>query len=663
MQPSWQIPRPALFWLLATQAVMAVLQAGRLPLWLLGAGALVFGWRILIYRGRGRHPGRWAKTALVVLCAGAIVAEYGQVHGLEPMVTLLWCGFLLKLLEMHQRRDALILVCLGYFVAASHALFDQTPAAALVVLAGAVLTTAVLAALFQRAGGGYWQPLRTAGLLLLEAVPLMLLLFLVMPRLGSLWTVPRTDPQGTLGLSDRLAPGDIGALGASDALAFRVEFDAEPPPRAALYWRALVLSRFDGRRWSRAEWGDPGGVPPRRGGAPPQPWEQKVERLGTPVAYQVIAEPSGRRWLFGLETPVPDHPEVVLDGDLSLSREAPLTSRWSYRARSWPEYRIAVAGLSAFQRQRETALPGTANPRSRAEAVRWRAAAGSDAAYIDQVLAYYHRGHVYSLKAPLLGADAVDEFLWQTKRGFCEHFASSFAFLLRAAGIPARVVVGYQGGEYHPDAGYLMVHQYDAHAWTEAWLQGRGWVRIDPTLAVAPERIELSVTQLLDSRSPLLADSPLAGAGLGNASWRSRLRLQLDYYDYLWAQWVLGYELRQEQLLRGWLGGWDPWRLGLFVLAAGGLALLPALLGQLRLGRKPPRPPIERLFEHFVRRLARRGVMRRTGEGPRSLAARAAREQPALAAQVAVIAEGLEQGLYGSPMPQLGDLRRSIRRL
>lgn len=663
MQPSWQIPRPALFWLLATQAAMALLQAGQLPPWLLGAGALVFGWRILIYRGRGRYPGRWAKTALVVLCGGAIVAEYGQVHGLEPMVTLLWCGFLLKLLEMHQRRDALILVCLGYFVAASHALFDQSPVGALAMLTGALLVTTALAALFQRSEGGHWRPLRTAGLLLLEAVPLMLMLFLVMPRLGSLWTVPRTSPQGTLGLSDQLAPGDIGELGASDALAFRVEFSGKPPPRKELYWRALVLSEFDGRRWSRADWGYPGGVQPRRGGKPPQPWEQSVERLGDPIAYNLIAEPSGKTWLFGLETPVPAAPEVMLNGDLTLSRDTPLVSRWTYRARSWPTHRVAAAGLSPTQREWETALPGTANPRTRAEAVRWRAAAASDAAYIAEVLNLYRRGHIYSLKAPLLGADAVDEFLWDSKRGFCEHFASSFAFLMRAAGIPARVVVGYQGGEYHPDASYLMVHQYDAHAWTEVWLAERGWVRVDPTLAVAPERVELSVSELLDMRDGLLADSPLAGAGRGGASWRSRLRLQLDYYDYLWAKWVLAYELRQEQLLHGWLGGWDPWRLGLFVLAVGGFALLPVLIGQLRLGRQPPRPPLERLFRRFARRLAKRGVMRRVGEGPRSLAARVAREQPALAARATAIAGQLEQGLYGGSIPPLPKLRRQIRTL
>src|SRR5690606_36582226 len=211
------------------------------------------------------------------------------------------------------------------------------------------------------------------------------------------------------------------------------------------------------------------------------------------------------------------------------------------------------------------------------------------------------------------GADAVDEFLFETRKGFCEHFASSFAVLMRAAGIPARVVVGYQGGQYHPDEGYLIVRQYDAHAWTEVWLPGRGWLRVDPTAAVAPERIEISVSDLLDSTTGVLSDSPLAG-GRGSAGWRSRLRLQLDYYDYLWARWVLGYELRQEQLLRGWLGGWDPWRIGLFILLAGVLALVPVLVGQLRLGRRPPRPPLERLFLDFTRRLARHGIQRRTGE-------------------------------------------------
>lgn len=663
MQPSWQIPRPALFWLLATQAVVAVLQAGHLPLWLLGAGALVFGWRILIYQGRGRYPGRWTKTALMVLCGGAIVAEYGQVHGLEPMVTLLWCGFLLKLLEMHQRRDALILVCLGYFVTASHALFDQTPAGALVMLAGALLVTAALAALFQRTEGGYWRPLRTSGLLLLEAVPLMLVLFLVMPRLGSLWTVPSPSPQGTIGIDDELSPGDLGALGISDELAFRVEFEGAPPSRNELYWRGPVLSRFDGRRWSRIDlWDHPESGRPRSGGERPQPWEDAFERLGRRHDYQVIIEPTGNGQLFALQTPVPRQAEVMLHADSVLTRSQPVTSRWRYQVHSWLDHRIAAGELSAVRAALETALPGGANPRARETAVRWRREAGSDQAFIDRVLAEFHDHFIYSLRAPTLGADAVDEFLFETRKGFCEHFASSFAVLMRAAGIPARVVVGYQGGQYHPDAGYLIVRQYDAHAWAEVWLPGRGWLRVDPTAAVAPERIEISVSDLLDSTTGVLSDSPLAG-GRGGAGWRSRLRLQLDYYDYLWARWVLGYELRQEQLLRGWLGGWDPWRIGLFIVLAGVLALVPVLVGQLRLGRRPPRPPLERLFLDFTRRLARHGIQRRTGEGPRSLAARTAREQPALAERATAIGEQLEQGLYGDQIPPLDALRHRIRGL
>lgn len=388
-----------------------------------------------------------------------------------------------------------------------------------------------------------------------------------------------------------------------------------------------------------------------------------MERRGAALRYQVIIEPSGNDWLFALKVPAPEHPEVRLHPDLSLTRTLPVSSRWSYPVASWLDHSVAAEGLSAVQRRQQTALPGSGNPRARARALEWRRQAGSETDFIDQVLAQYQRDFTYSLRAPPLGADTVDEFLWDTRRGFCEHFASSFAFLMRAAGIPARVVVGYQGGEYHPAAGYLIVRQYDAHAWTEVWLQGRGWVRVDPTAAVAPERIETSVSELLDTEQSVLADSPLAGGGLGRAGWFSRLRLRLDYYDYLWAKWVLGYELRQEQLLRGWLGGWDPWRAGLFVLAAGAAALLPVLLGQLRAGRRPPRPVLERLFARYSRKLARRGLQRRIGEGPRSLARRAARERPELAAQTRTIGELLEQGLYGDAEPDLRALRRHIRRL
>ncbi len=664
MHPSWQIPRPALFWLLGTQVTLAALQFRQLPFWLLLAGALVLGWRMQIYRGRWRYPGAAAKAALVATCGGAILVDYGRIYGLEPMVALLWSGFILKLLEMHARRDALILVLLGYFVAASHCLFYQTPTAAVATLAGALLVTGVLAALCQRPDGGLWRPLGVASMLLLEAIPLMMVLFLVMPRLGSLWTVPRPSAQGSLGVDDQLSPGDLGELGVSDAVAFRVEFEGQPPPQRELYWRGLVLSRFDGRRWHRIEpWGYPGGSEPRRGNAPARPWESQVERFGEALRYQVIIEPTGKRWLFALDTPSPEDPEVLLQRDLTLIRELPLTERWSYRVRSWPTHRIGAQGLSASHQSLETALLGGSNPRTREWARQLRAEATSEADFIDLVLAHYHRDYIYSLRAPTLGAQAIDEFLWETRRGFCEHFASSFVFMMRAAGIPARVVVGYQGGEFHPSANYLIVRQYDAHAWAEVWLQHRGWIRIDPTAAVAPERIETSVNELLGTEQSVLADSPLASGARHGAGWRAHLRLRLDYYDYLWAKWVLGYELRQEQLLRSWLGGWDPWRAGIFVIAAGILALIPVLLVQFRAMRRPPQPPLERLFTNYCRKLARLGLARRAGEGPRSLALRAAREHPALAAQIEMINVLFEQGLYGGGTPDLKRLRRHIRKL
>ncbi len=655
MEPVWQIPRPALFWLLFTVVALAGLHADHLTPWLLVAGALVLGWRIQIYRGVWRYPGRWAKAVLVLMCGGAILASYGRLYGLEPMVALLWSGFILKLLEMQRRRDALILVCLGYFVAVTQCLFSQTPGTALATLGGVLLVTVVLAALHRRAEAGYWRPMGTAALLLAEAVPLMLILFLVMPRLGSLWTVPQPR-QGAIGVSDVLAPGDLSRLGASGEVAFRVKFDGAPPPHNQLYWRGLVLSRFDGRNWSRIE-------PTRHPGTAPQSPDLSVERRGAPVHYQMILEPSGENWLFVLETPVPESPEVTLNDDLTLTRATPVASRWSHSLTSWMDYRAAAGGLGDGRRALETALPGAANPRARELAARWRGEVDSDAVLVERVLALYNSDYVYSLEAPLLGRDSVDEFLWRTKRGFCEHFASSFVFILRAAGVPARVVVGYQGGEYHPDAGYLIVHQYDAHAWAEVWLAGRGWVRVDPTAAVAPERIETSVADLLGGEQAFLADSPLSLVRFRGIRWLDRLRLQLDYYDYLWAQWVLGYEYRQERLLTGWLGAWDPWRLGFFILGAGALALLPVLCGQLRLARRPAHPPLERLFERYCRQLARHGVARAQGEAPRALAERVARERPALGADATVISALLEEGMYGGGKPDLADLRRRIRRL
>lgn len=670
MQPTWQTPRPALWWMLVSVCVALALHLGHLPAWLLALAALTIGWQVQVYRGAWRLPRALIKALLGLSCFGGVVVSYGRLTGLEPMVALLVSGFLLKLLEIHYRRDALVVVYLAYFIVAIQCLFDQGMLTALRVIAGICIVTAALVALYQyhEPGRGklslYWRPLRSSLLITLQSVPLMAVLFIVMPRIGALWAVPKSTANAVVGVSDSMSPGDFTALGASGKVAFRVEFDGEIPPQRTLYWRGLVFSRFDGRTWSQTgPWGYRDGATMQWYGQPNEPWDAQITRNGKPLDYRVTMEASHSPWLFALSTPLPQSRGVALTRDFRLFYKHPVGSEMQYRVRSWQDYRLEANGLTNWRQKMELALPEGFNPRTREVAERWLRETPDTEAFIKRVLQLYNDSFVYTLKPPPLGKHSVDEFLWESRRGFCEHFASSFVFFMRAAGVPARVVVGYQGGERHPSDNYLLVHQYDAHAWAEVWLPERGWVRIDPTAAVAPERVEMSFADLFSGNEEFLADSLSALERYRHIRWVNRLRLRLDALEYTWAKWVLGYENVQESLLLRLLGRVDPLRVGLLLLLAGLVALIPVAVMMLRGRGKVHRDELDKLFVNFCRRMANAGLPRQSGEGPRDFAGRVALERPDLADQVRAFTRAYEQQRYGLERWDIAGLRGGLRRL
>ncbi len=661
MPSSWQIPRAGLLWLLVAMAAIIAVHAPHLPPWTLGAAVVALWWRFQVDRGVWSYPGRWAKAALLILCGGGLVATYGNVFELEPMVALAVSGLVLKLLEMHRRRDALIVVFLGYFLAIVACLFAQTMMVAVVVLVCLALVTAALVGLHHQhrwLRNDWLQPLRTGAVLLLQALPLMLVLFLIMPRIGSLWAVPQPQQRAVTGVGDSMAPGGFTALGRSGAVAFRAAFAGSTPAQHALYWRGPVLSHFDGRRWTRAEadtrWRDffaPGGEA-----------ADAIEHLGAPIDYEIVLEETNAHWLFALMAPAALGPDMGLTPAATLIRRTPVVGRSRYQVRSWLHYRLAAAELAPSQRALNLALPPGFNPQTRQIAEQWRLQTPEPRALIARVLDLFRREFIYTLTPPSLGTHSVDEFLWQTRRGFCEFYASSFVVFMRAAGIPARVVTGYQGGERHP-GGYLLVHQYDAHAWAEVWLAGRGWVLVDPTAAVAPERIETTFADLFGEDAAFLGRSLFALERYRHWGLLNALRLRLDALDYAWSKWVLGYDSVQNDVLTGLLGGVDSLRIAAFLLVAGGLALIPVAVALRWARRRPRREPLEALFLACCERLARLGIVRATGEGPRSLAARVAVEKPHLAPTVTAVADLFERARYAGDAPELRRLRRALRGL
>ena len=642
------IPRISLTWLLVAQALVIVPHLGNLPLWVIGLWLGCAGWRVQIFRMRVGYPTRLATAGLMLAAAAGVFASRGSLVGLDAGVVLLIAAFVLKLVELRSQRDALVLILLGFFCVVTAYLFDDSLlAAAYSLLPVSALLAALIGLQQSRLAMRPWPTLRLSLGLLAQALPLMLLLFVFFPRLGPLWALP--NPNKVLsGLSDSMAPADIAELSKSDELVFTATFNGAPPARAQLYWRALTLEHFDGRRWSQAPLVN-------------QPNAAQWTARGQPWEYSVIAQASGRNWLFALDVARSEEGGIQARRDFSLQSPQPLDQPLQYRVRSWPEVlRNADLPMSAMADSLQ--LPAQSDPRSRAWARELLARHPKPDDLVQALLQHFNREpYHYTLKPPPVGVDSIDEFLFRTRRGFCAHYAGAMTFVLRAAGIPARVVAGYQGGELNPRGNFLTVRQFDAHAWVEYWQAGQGWTSVDPTFAVAPERIEQGLEQALSGEQSFLADSPLSPLRYRQVAWLNQLRLSWDDLNHGWQRWVLGYQGAQQlQLLQRWFGRMDGQLLGLALVGGGGL-----LLGLLALFLFKPwrreRDLLLRQFRRFERLLARHGVPRQAAEGPRAYAERAARQLPAQAEAIRAFAQAFEAQQYGRTALDAQSLVRSLR--
>jgi transglutaminase-like putative cysteine protease len=484
--------------------------------------------------------------------------------------------------------------------------------------------------------------LRTAASLLLQASPVMLLLFVLFPRVqGPLWGMPQDAYSGVTGLSDSMSPGSLSRLSTSDAIAFRVKFAGDPPPRGQLYWRGPVFWDFDGRTW-------------RPGGGRLRPQFQ-FQALGTPVDYEVTLEPHNLFWLFGLDLPSRAPPNARVTSDYQMFSVLPVRSRVRYDLRSYPNY-VATDGNGIEEMQSATRLPRNVNPRARALAQEWRRTLGNDEAILRQAIEFLRAGGFeYTLQPPLLQENTVDEFLFETKKGFCEHFASSFTFLMRAAGVPARVVTGYQGGDPNPVDEYLVVRQADAHAWSEVWLAGRGWTRVDPTAVVVPLRVESGLAASVPQDSvPYLMRQDL--------TWLRNMRYNWDALANKWNQWVLGYNPDRQRDMLNRLGVNQPsWQLLAQILFWSVAAVIGLTAGWL-LWRVRRKDPVQAAWLAFCAKLGRKGLARGASEGPLDYARRIEQALPEKTGDVREIS-GLYTALrYGREHPP-GDVARLRRQV
>jgi protein-glutamine gamma-glutamyltransferase len=477
---------------------------------------------------------------------------------------------------------------------------------------------------------GWRRSLGYTGRVSAQALPIALVLWLFFPRLDTpFWRMPPDKSAAESGLSDSMSPGDIINLALSDEVAFRVRFEGAEPPAAELYWRGPVLHDFDGRTWRRTT--------PISAQAP------GLVGIGAAYQYVLSLEPSSHNWIFALDWP--DRWNLTagsLTGDYMLVQSTPLSRRIDVTAVSHTRVRTGDA-LSESARRRDLALPAARNPRTLALARELRRAHPGDMEYARAVLELFRREEFfYTLEPPPLGADSVDEFLFDTRRGFCGHYASAFATLMRAAGIPARVVTGYQGGLYNQYGGYRIVHQSDAHAWNEIWVDGTGWVRFDPTSAIAPARVEHSIADAL-------ATSESAAGGWRRFVWIRDLRLELDALGQLWRERILQFNQFSQMQMLASLGVPEPDGRKIVMLMAAGLVLAFAwLTWQIRREQRPsPKDPLVRAYDSLCRKLAAVGLSRKAHEGAETYAARVALERPDLARTVTALCRRYSKLRYG----------------
>lgn len=677
---SYQIPRITFVWLLVALLSVLLPHVMRMPFWLLVMCAAAIIGRILIYQGRIGQPGNRTKMALVVIMVVLLPLQFGRdIFSTDAMVGVLMVGITLKLLEMYQKRDVLLVMYLCYFTVIAEFLYSQAILITIYMSLCVVLITGALMSLHQTQEAQ--KPLRTlkmSAIILLQSVPLMLAFFILFPRISPLWSVPLQAAQNSTGLSENMAPGDIGELTRSADVAFRVLFRGEPPPYAELYWRALTLEDFNGRQWRRSNFPEDRsqylGVRSREA----REWYDNIEVEGSPVDYNIIMEPTYRTWIYTLQMPRFSHDQMVLRRDFQVETVRPVAQRYTYDARSYLSFSADKDPDYIPPRRTRGLTDGggndfAGNPRARVFASELRTRFSretlgrnaADHAYIDAVLQHFRdEEFFYTLSPATLGDNPVDEFLFDTREGFCEHYASAFTFLMRAANIPARVVTGYQGGEFNPYDGTLTVRQYDAHAWSEVWLPGEGWQRVDPTAAVAPERIEQGSDFTLQEEEEFLNDATFALVNFRGSAVLNDLRLRLEMMDYAWNRFVLNYNQDSQFQLFNRLFG-DVTRTKIMLTVVSFMALVGAFIAFF-VFRQPavaPKPAATQQYLRFCSYLARLGFARKPGETPQHYLERVGGANPQWRDEMRAVTEAFVAITFGGKADDKDQLRNLQRRV
>ena len=642
--PGWShLPRDArdVLFLLGVIAWTVAPHFIHLPLWCLALTAVVIAWRAIVAVTQAPLPRRAILFAVLALAIGLTLWSHRTVLGKDAGVTLLVVLMVLKTLELRARRDALVVFFLGFFIVLTNFLYTQSMAvaAAMVVSVWGLLTALVLAHMpvgrppIARAG-------RVAAQAALFGAPIMLVLFMFFPRVAPLWAVPQESLAKT-GLSGTLRMGGVAELAIDDSIALRARFAGPAPPANSLYWRGPVLSRFDGREWFRGE-----------SFARSVPRPLRLEVRGPALAYEMTLEPSRLPMLPLLEAtaerPTLRDVRMLQRSDLQWVTERPITERLRFSAKAWLDYSHGPLQADLALRD-DTDLPPGYNPRTLAWAValqrRPDLALASPEQLAQAVLAHVTEGFTYTLTPGEYGDEdgrhAIDEFWLDRREGFCEHFSTAFVVIMRALDVPARIVTGYQGADPVLQDGDVIVRNSHAHAWAEIWIEGRGWARVDPTAAVAPERV-------MQSRSLRPRPGFVAGAIEGlNPELMASLRRSWERVNNSWNQWVLRYSKNEQFDLLQRLGWREPETIDLAYLLIALLSVASLAGAAWAWWDRRRRDPWQRLAARVAKRLDSLDVDVADHEGPRRWAERVRKRLGPPGEAVAVQLEALEAMRYG----------------
>jgi transglutaminase-like putative cysteine protease len=605
--------------LLLACASVLLPQFHHVPTWVTATSSILMLWRGWITFRGNRMPPHWLLLPIAIASMAGVFAAYKTLLGREAGVTMLFLLLSLKLLEMRARRDLFVVVFLSFFLLLTNFFNSQSiGTAVMTVLTVVLILTAQLSFQYTGRVPPLMRRLKLAAVIVVLAVPLTVVLFFLFPRIqGPLWRLPGDAASGHTGMSDTMSPGNFSNLALSDDVAFRVKFEDAAPPQQKLYWRGLVLDTYDGRTWSHKR----NGI--RR--------DVRFRPNGNAVRYQVTLEPQGKHWLFVLE--MPQSPPIIaglataMDADFQSIALQPIDERLRYDAESYPNAQ-ADPDPPSFALQTWLQLPPDYDPLTRQFAEDLRRQTSDDVQRVNAVLAFFRtKQFSYTLEPPMLGRNAIDEFLFSTRAGFCEHYSSAFVVLMRAMHIPARVVNGYQGGEVNPVNGLMTVRQSDAHAWAEVWLRNTGWVRVDPTAAVAPERVRHNLASAL----PRTMLGGLIDLDIGRKnSWLASLRFDWDAFNNAWNQWVLNYSVdKQKNFVRSLGLDASDWRdLAMLLAVAGGIVMIVVAYPLLTARQKVD--PVRAVYLRFCQLMANRGLPRALHEGPRDYRMRIAQSAAVL---------------------------------